>query len=67
MWHAYSTYDALSIDTKVDDIGTLTVTFMLILAFEDFADGAYYVTKNLVMLHAKQFGTYGFLCTASVL
>ena len=29
IWHAYSTYNTLSNDTKVNDIVTLTVTFVL--------------------------------------
>ena len=33
---AYSTDKALSIDTKVNDLVTLTVTFVLKIAYSDF-------------------------------
>ena len=41
IWHAYWTNDALSKDTKVNDLLTLTLTFVLKIAFSEiFADGA---------------------------
>ena len=39
IWHAYSTNDALSNDTKVNDIVTVTLTLMLKIAFSDFGSG----------------------------
>ena len=33
IWHAYSTNDALSNDTKVNDFVTLTLIFMLKITF----------------------------------
>ena len=35
IWHAYSTNDAFSNDTKVNDLVTLTLTFKLKIAFSD--------------------------------
>ena len=34
--HAYSTYDAVSSDTKVNNLVTLTSTFVLKIAFSAF-------------------------------
>ena len=33
MWHAYSNNDTLANDTKVNDLVTLTLTFVLKIAF----------------------------------
>ena len=48
IWHAYSTNDALSYDTKVNDLVTLTFTFALKIAFLDFvaAGGIVHVSQT---------------------
>ena len=56
MWHAYSTStcSALSNDTKVNDLVTLTMTFMLKIAFSDFvASGVFhkyifFISENIL-------------------
>ena len=38
MWHAYSTKNAFSNDTKVKNIVSLMLTFVLKIAFSNFVD-----------------------------
>ena len=46
IWHAYFTFNALSIDTNVNDLVTLTVIIMLKIAFSDFVFGGGMVLSN---------------------
>ena len=50
IWHAYSNNDSLSNDTKVNDLVTLTLTFVLKIAFSDYvaAGGIVFHTHTLI-------------------
>ena len=51
IWYAYSTNKALSIDTKVNDLVTFNVTFVLKIAFSDFvAAGGIVFHKNILFI-----------------
>ena len=50
-WHAYSTNDALSKDTKVNDLVTLTLTLKLKIAFWTLLPlGAYFVFHKHILI-----------------
>ena len=50
MWHAYSTNETLSNDTRVNDLVTMTVTFMLKIAnLVSVAAGGFRVFHKLVL------------------
>ena len=52
IWHAYSTYDALLNDIKVNDLVTLTLTFTLKIVFLNFfaAGGIVSVSQTLIFM-----------------
>ena len=53
MWHVYSTNDALSNDTKVNDLVTLTLTLKLKIAFSDFVATRGIVFYKLIHVFLK--------------
>ena len=69
IWHAYSTNDALSNDTKVNDLVTLTLTFLLKKTFSEsdsVAAGGIVFHKHTLIFIRRLVGTYYGMARASV-